>query len=142
VKVESAVFGIVAVFLAGASIIYYETSGDPTGTTALTLAFGLAFLLWFYLFVTSRRLVGPRPEDRGDAEVADGAGELGFFSPHSWWPLIAAASAALTSMGLFFGWWLTILGAGFLIYGVLGFLFEYYHHEPQHDEVLPGTGGH
>jgi hypothetical protein len=136
VKVESAIFGAVAVFLAGATIVYWEVAGDPTGTTALTLAFGLSFLLWFYLFVTSRRLVGPRPEDRPDAEVADGAGELGFFSPHSWWPLIAAASAAVTSMGLFFGWWLTILGGGFLLYGVLGFLFEYYHREPHHDQVI------
>jgi hypothetical protein len=137
VKVESAVFGIVAVFLAAAGILYWQWSGDPTGTTALTLAFGLSFLLWFYLFVTSRRLVGPRPEDRPDAEVADGAGELGFFSPHSWWPLIAAASSAVTMMGLFFGWWLTILGAGFLLYGVLGFLFEYYKRAPSaHDRAV------
>ena len=29
----------------------------------------------------------PRPEDRKDGEIADGAGELGFFPPYSWWPL-------------------------------------------------------
>ena len=135
-KMEAALFGAVGVFLAGATVVYWETSKDWTGTTALTLAFGLCALLWSYLYVTSRRLAGPRPEDR-DADVAEGAGELGFFSPHSWWPLIAAASAAVTSMGLIFGWWLSILGVGFLLYGVLGFLFEYYKSEPSaHDRAV------
>ena len=32
----------------------------------------------------------PRPEDRKDGEIADGAGELGFFPPYSWWPLWCA----------------------------------------------------
>lgn len=128
-KLESVLFGIVGVFVGAATIVYWEWSGDWTGTTALTLAFTLCALLWSYLGITSRRLVGPRPEDRNDAEVEEGAGELGFFSPHSWWPLIAAAGATLTSMGLVFGWWLTILGGAFLLYGVLGFLFEYYERE-------------
>ena len=34
----------------------------------------------------------PRPEDRMDGEIADGAGELGFFPPYSWWPLWCAAA--------------------------------------------------
>ena len=35
----------------------------------------------------------PRPEDRKDGEIADGAGELGFFPPYSWWPLWCALDA-------------------------------------------------
>jgi len=127
-KLESVLFGIVGLFVGAATIVYWEWSGDWTGTTALTLAFTLCALLWSYLGITSRRLVGPRPEDR-DAEVAEGAEVLGFFSPHSWWPLIVGAATALTSLGLVFGWWLTILGAAFLIYAVLGFMFEYYEKE-------------
>ena len=30
------------------------------------------------------------PEDNPDAEIYDGAGEYGFFSPHSWWPMPVA----------------------------------------------------
>ena len=36
----------------------------------------------------------PRPEDRKDGEIADGAGELGFFPPYSWWPLWCALTLA------------------------------------------------
>ena len=44
----------------------------------------------FFRFIARR--LDTRPEDYDDAEVADGAGELGFFSPHSWWPLLIALS--------------------------------------------------
>jgi hypothetical protein len=30
-------------------------------------------------------------------------------------------------LGLAFGWWLTVLGAIFLIGSAVGFVFEYYH---------------
>ena len=37
-------------------------------------------------------------DDDLDAEVSDGAGELGFFSPHSWWPLPLAFMWRANSM--------------------------------------------
>ena len=67
-------------------IVYWYFSHDPTGTTALALAVGLAFLTGFYLLFTGRRLP-LRPEDNPQGEIDEGTGELGFFSPHSWWPL-------------------------------------------------------
>ena len=42
----------------------------------------------------------PRPEDYDDAEISDGAGELGFFSPGSFWPILLAAAAALAAVSL------------------------------------------
>ena len=36
-----------------------------------------------------------RPEDRSDGEIADGAGEQGFFPPYSWWPLFCASALAV-----------------------------------------------
>ncbi|MGH8870032.1 MAG: cytochrome c oxidase subunit 4 [Actinomycetes bacterium] len=125
-KVEGYLFAGVAIFFAIVTPVYWYTSEDPTGTTALTLSFGLAFLVGYYLLFTSRR-IEPRPEDRPDAEIADGAGTYGFYSPHSWWPLIMAASAATATLGIVFGWWLCILGAVFTICGVVGFVMEYYH---------------
>ena len=68
----------------------------------------------FYCLRLAARL-GPRPEDRPDAEIDDGAGEYGFFSPHSWWPLPTALSAAIMMLGFVFAWWLTVLGAFMLI---------------------------
>ena len=54
----------------------------------------------------------PRPEDRLEAEVVDGAGELGFFPPYSWWPLWCACALAVCVLGVVFGWWLFIIGVG------------------------------
>jgi hypothetical protein len=128
VKVEGYLFAGVAVFFAVITPIYWYTSEDPTGTTALALSFGLAFLVGYYLLFTARR-IDPRPEDQRDAEIADGAGSYGFYSPHSWWPLPLAGGAAVATLGLVFTWWLFILGAVLTILSVIGLVFEYYHGE-------------
>jgi hypothetical protein len=130
-KVEGLLFAGVAAFFAVVDVVYWYTSHDPTGTTALTLAVALGFLVGFYMFVTGRR-TGVRPEDRPNAEIAEAAGEYGFFSPHSWWPLFTAASAAIVGIGVVFAWWLAILGLMFVVLTALGFVMEYYHgvHEP------------
>lgn len=125
-KVEGYLFAGVAIFFAIVTPIYWYTSKDPTGTTALTLSFGLSFLVGYYLLFTSRR-IAPRPEDKQDAEIADGAGAYGFYSPHSWWPLALAGSAAVATLGAVFGWWLFALGGLMTLASVVGFVFEYYH---------------
>ena len=62
-KVEGWLFVGCAAFFAVMDVIYWHFSKDPTGTTALALSVGLAFLTGFYLLFTGRRLP-PRPEDR------------------------------------------------------------------------------
>ncbi len=124
-KVEGVIFTGVAIFFALTDVVYWFTSHDPTGTTALALAVGLAFLVGFYLLVTAHR-IDPRPEDRPDAEIADGAGDYGFFSPHSWWPLFAAMAAATVALGVVFAWWLAIVGMMLVAIAALGFSMEYY----------------
>src|SRR2546428_3224532 len=113
-KVEGYLFSFVAVFLAVSDIVYWYTSHDPTGTTAMALSCGLGIIIGSYCLLTARR-IEPRPEDLPDAEIADGAGEIGFFSPHSWQPLLCASAAALTTLGFIFGWWLSVIGFAFLI---------------------------
>jgi hypothetical protein len=123
-RAEGILFSILAVFLAGCTLVYWFTSYDPTGTTALALSAALGTLIGYYALFLHRR-IGYRPSDRGDADIAEGAGELGFFSPHSWWPLVAAAASATLMLGLIFGWWLFVLGAIAQIVGVVGILFQY-----------------
>jgi hypothetical protein len=125
VKVEGYLFSFIAVFLAGTDIVYWFTSHDPTGTTALALGCGLGLLVGSYLLVTANRM-GPRPEDRDDADISDGAGEIGFFSPYSWAPLWCAGSAATIFSGVVFGWWLSFIGAAFAVPAVGTMVFEYY----------------
>ena len=132
-KAEGYLFTLLAVFLGGMTLIYWFTSKDPTGTTALALSAGLGTLIGYYALFLSRRM-RPRPSDRGDAEIAEAAGELGFFSPHSWWPLIAAAASAIVMLGLIFGWWLFIIGALAQIAGVVGILFQYEGKTPEYGD--------
>ena len=130
-KVEGWLFVGCAAFFAVMDVIYWHYSRDPTGTTALALSVGLAFLTGFYLLFTGRRLP-PRPEDRPDAEIAEGTGELGFFSPHSWWPLITGMSAAVAALGAAIGWWLFLIGMLFVLLSAIGFVFEYYRGQYAH----------
>ena len=124
-KVEGYLFIGCAAFFAASDVVYWHYSKDPTGSTALALAVGLAFLTGFYILFTGRRLP-PRPEDRSDAEISEGTGELGFFSPHSWWPLITGMSAAVAALGAAVGWWLFLIGMLFVLLSAIGFVFEYY----------------
>jgi hypothetical protein len=124
-KVEGYLFAFIALFLAPMDIVYWFTSHDPTGTTAIAMAVLLGGLVASYLLVTARR-IDARPEDDVNAEIADGAGEMGFFSPYSWAPLWCAGSAALIFAGVVFGWWLTFLGAALAVPAVGSMVFEYY----------------
>lgn len=130
-KVEGYLFAGIAVFFVPVTAVYWYYSEDPTGTTALVLTFGLSFLISFYLLFTARR-IEPRPEDDPSAEIVDGAGDLGFFAPYSWWPLAAAGAAAFATLGLIFGWWLLFVSVPFVAYAVTGFVFEYYRGYHEH----------
>ena len=112
---------------------YTKPPSKTLGSICLALAGlgGLAFLVGYYLLFTARR-IDARPEDSKFAEIAEGAGELGFYSPHSWWPLAVGFAAAVAFAGIVFGWWLFILGAGLGAMAVVGLVFEYYRGEPVH----------
>ncbi|NDL57284.1 cytochrome c oxidase subunit 4 [Phytoactinopolyspora mesophila] len=130
-KIEALIFVIVAIFLAVVTPIYWLLSNDPTGTTALTLTFGLGAMIAFYFMLLARRM-GPRPEDRHDGEIEELAGEYGFFSPHSWWPLMGGAAATVVFVGLVFAWFIFIIGAALAAIAVIGWVFEYYRGEHAH----------
>jgi len=124
-KVEGYLFVGCAVFFAAADIVYWHFSHDPTGTTALALSVGFAFLAGFYTLFTGRRLP-QRPEDNPQGEIAEGTGELGFFSPHSWWPLFTGLACAVAAIGAAVGWWLFLIGMLCVVMSSIGFVYEYY----------------
>ncbi len=124
-KFEGTLFVGCAIFFGVVDIVYWYFSKDPTGTAALALSVGLAFLTGFYLLFTGRRLP-ERPEDNPDGEIEEGTGELGFFSPHSWWPLYVGLACALAAFGVAIGWWLFLIGLLAVFLTTIGFVFEYY----------------
>ena len=131
-KAEAWIFGICTIFFILVAPAYWFITYDWTGTSALTMTFLLTLLVTFYLGFHASRME-PRPEDRKDAEIADGAGELGFFPPYSWWPLWCAATLGLIVFGTAMAaWWLLIIGFGLGALALCGWIYEYYVGEHAH----------
>jgi ABC-type glycerol-3-phosphate transport system permease component len=130
-KAEAYIFGFNTAFFAVVAPVYWYITGDPTGTAALVMTTGLAGLITFYLGFHANKM-DARPEDRKEAEVIDGAGELGFFPPYSWWPLWCALTLAVCVLGVIFGWWLTLMGVGLGSVALTGWVFEFYRGEHAH----------
>lgn len=131
-RIEARLFwiltGLFALFAAVYGFWTWLDSGriEVAGFAALVLTFGLGFIVASYFSFVARR-IDLRPEDRLDADIAEGAGELGFFSPGSYWPFGIALCAMITGLGLAFTeWWLVALGIVGVLMTVGGLLFEYY----------------
>jgi Cytochrome c oxidase subunit IV len=131
--IEARLFEFLTAFFVLATVLYavltalYANGGvEWAGVTALVLTSGLAFIIGTYFRFVARRL-DTRPEDYEDAEISDGAGELGFYSPGSWWPLLVALSASTAAVGVAL-WlpWLIAAGVVFILSSVAGLVFEYY----------------
>jgi cytochrome c oxidase subunit IV len=131
-RVEARLFGVLCGLFFAFAILYgvwaWLDSGrvEVAGLTALILTGGLALIVNSYFWFISRR-IDPRPEDRLDADIAEGAGELGFFSPGSYWPVSIAFGATIAGFGLaYVQWWLVAVGIAAVLFTVGGLLFEYY----------------
>ena len=126
-RVEARIFEIITAFFFISAVIYGLWSrGEPVGTVAITLTGGLTFIVGTYFRFVSRR-VRMRPEDNVTAEISDGAGELGFFSPGSYWPFGMALGASVLAYALALGqWWMVVIGAAVVIGTVTGLVFEYH----------------
>ncbi|MCW2752742.1 MAG: cytochrome c oxidase subunit 4 [Marmoricola sp.] len=130
-KAETWIFVICTFFFVLVAPAYWFVTGDPTGTSALVMTALLTTLVSIYLGFHASRM-DPRPEDRKDGEIADGAGELGFFPPYSWWPMWCAMTLATIVLGVVIGWWLVIIGAVLGAIALSGLVFEYYRGEHAH----------
>jgi hypothetical protein len=131
-KVESRIFEICTAFFFLCAVVYaWLTNGEAVGVVCLTLTGGLSLIMGTYFRFISRRLE-PRPEDNPHAEVVDGAGEMGFFSPGSYWPIGLAGAAATLGISIAY-WhvWAIAIAVPLLLVMVGGLLFEY--HLPKKD---------
>lgn len=125
-RVETWVFGSGTFFFFPLAFVYGLLSGwEWVGFIALLLTGGLSATIGLYLYLVSLR-VDARPEDDPMGEVAQGAGDLGFFNPRSIWPIMVASGGALVFAGMAVGLWLLLIGVGVLLLSSLGLLFEHY----------------
>src|ERR1700731_2131118 len=114
--------GVYAVLTA----MFQYGGGEWVGGTAVALTSGLTLITGAFFRFVARRL-DTRPEDYEDAEISDGAGELGFYAPHSWWPVLIALAASAAAVGVAL-WlpWLIVTGVVLVLSSAAGLVFEYY----------------
>ena len=131
-KVEAWIFGVTTIFLVLVSPAYWfitdgsDHGADWTGTSALVMTTLLCAMVTLYIGFHANRM-DARPEDLKDGEIADGAGELGFFPPYSWWPLWCAGCLGVIVLALaMLAWWLVIIGFVLGAIALSGWIFEYY----------------
>jgi hypothetical protein len=131
---EYKLFLLITSFLFVACAVYawwtwYDSSNGSIewiGVVALGLAGLLTLMCGGYFWFIARR-IELRPEDRDDGEIVDGAGEIGFFSPGSYWPFGMALATLITGIGLvYLAWWLIAAGIFAILLTSSGLLFEYY----------------
>jgi len=136
-RIEGRIFLLLTWFCFAMAALYgwwthIDSSIEWVGVAALVLSGGLLGIIGTYLQFVARR-IDARPEDRSDAEIADGAGDLGFFSPGSYWPLGIALSASVVAYAMAFSqWWLIATGVVLILFSVSGLLFEYYVGQRKH----------
>src|ERR1700752_3975501 len=131
--IEARLFEFLTAFCIICAVIYavltqmFATGGvEWAGSTGLVMSSGLTLITGTFFRFVARR-IDTRPEDYEDAEIADGAGELGFYSPHSWWPLVLALSGSVPAVGIAL-WlpWLLATGVVFILSSVAGLVLEYH----------------
>lgn len=127
-KIEYMLFSILCVFCVAIGSIYgYFTHWkEAVGVVALYLSAGLCLIIGGFLGWTGRK-IDLQPDNDPNGEISDVEGDYGFFSPHSWWPLFLAGSAALLFLGVAVG--LVMLAVPFVALSIVGWVFEYFHGE-------------
>src|SRR5262249_61103889 len=109
-KVESFSYLGVTAFFVVIATIYWFWSYEDAGTTMLAAASLLGLVAGGYLLFQARRFP-PRPEDRPDATLAEGAGPGAEFPAATGWPFVFGFGATGLATGLGFGVWVRLGGA-------------------------------
>lgn len=131
-KPEKWVFWFIFLFFLIVTPVYYFMSREVAGTFVLGFTGLLGFMIAGYLTLTARSF-DPRPEDRGDAEVYEAAGTVGFFAPKSMWPFWCALVVALIALGpAMHQGWITFVGIGVGIWALSGWMLEFYRGDYKH----------
>ncbi|QCB97575.1 cytochrome c oxidase subunit 4 [Arthrobacter sp. PAMC25564] len=125
-RIESWIFGGGPLFFVPVAVVYGFLTHwtEWVGTLALLLVAALSGMIGAYLGYTGKR-VGMRPEDRMDAEIHEGSGEQGHFSPWSWWPLVLGLACAGGFLGMAVGFWIVFIAGGLAVVALVGWVYEY-----------------
>jgi hypothetical protein len=138
VKIESSFLIGVGVFFGCVGLIYwflsYEDGGTMMlfGTAALGLLPGSYYYFWhrrfdghkYFFWGRTDRVVGPRPEDRSDATIEEGAGIVSTFPGSSVWPFTLGLGAFVLLLAFVFGTWMALVGVSLVVAALIGVTAE------------------
>ncbi|MFV0428853.1 MAG: cytochrome c oxidase subunit 4 [Arachnia sp.] len=131
-KAEKWVFWFIAIFFVVVTPVYWFMTQEVAGTFVLGFSALVGGVIAAYLSVTARTF-DPRPEDRPDAEVYEGAGDMGFFPPTSIWPFWTALVVTVILLGpSLHQVWISLLGLGLGIWALSGWVLEFYRGDYRH----------
>ena len=122
-KVEAKFLLGIGLFFGLVFFLYWFTSYEDAGATMLMFTAFLGALPGGYLLWWSYHM-RPRPEDRDDAHVEEGAGAVGSFPDSSIWPFVIGLGCALVSIAFVFGGWTALVGGILLIAAIFGVTLE------------------
>lgn len=130
-RTNAVILGILGLFFLLADITYWIwqfAAGHPidwVGSLAILMTVPLAWFPAYFFWKADKNTGGVLPEDSDDADIDDGDGNLGFYSPWSWWPITLAASIAVITLGFVIGLWLIAIGFVLTLVALVGWSFEY-----------------
>lgn len=113
----------VALFFSMTAIVYWFWGYEQSGTMMLIGTVLLGFVPGSYYYWWSRRMK-PRPEDRTEASIEDGAGVIGSFPGSSVWPFVLGMGLFLVMLAIVFGIWLLAPGLAMVISAAVGATVE------------------
>jgi hypothetical protein len=113
----------VASFFGLVGVVYWFTSYEDGGTMMLagTCLLGLlpgSYYLWWH------RRMGDRPEDRKDATVEEGEGQIATFPNSSIWPFVLGMGAFMLVLAFAFGSWFFFPAVGLMLTALVGVTAE------------------
>jgi hypothetical protein len=123
VRVEAIILLFLGLFFGLVGLVYWFWSYEDAGTMMLIGTSALGFLPGGYYFFWHRRM-GRRVEDREDASIAEGAGEIDSFPGSSIWPFVMGMGAFFTLLSLVFGIWLILPGIALIVSALVGVTAE------------------
>jgi len=109
----------VAVFFGIVGAVYWFTSYEDGGTMMLVGTCALGLLPGGYYYYWHRKM-GYRPEDRNDASIEDGAGEVETFPSSSIWPFVLGMGAFMLVLAFAFGIWFFFPAVGLMLTALVG----------------------
>ncbi len=122
-KTEAFVLLGVATFFGIVGAVYWFTSYEDGGTMMLVGTCLLGLLPGSYYYWWHRRM-GDRPEDRSDATIEDGAGEIATFPGSSIWPFVLGMGAFMLILAFAFGIWFFFPAVGLILTALVGVTAE------------------